>query len=65
MREQITGAERTEHMYASMAEDKLHFQQFLSANCFGDYITRAGIDVPMRELLTFAMLAALGGCAPR
>jgi 4-carboxymuconolactone decarboxylase len=31
-------------------------------NCFGDYLTRTGIDVPTRELLTFAMLATLGGC---
>jgi alkylhydroperoxidase/carboxymuconolactone decarboxylase family protein YurZ len=31
-------------------------------NCFGDYLTRTGIDVPTRELLTFAMLASLGGC---
>jgi 4-carboxymuconolactone decarboxylase len=65
MREQITGTDRTERMYASAAEDELHIQQFLSANCFGDYYTRTGIDVPTRELLTFAMLAALGGCDPQ
>jgi 4-carboxymuconolactone decarboxylase len=65
VREQITGADRTEAMYASAADDELHFQQFLSANCFGDYYTRGGIDVRTRELLTFAMLAALGGCDPQ
>ena len=27
-------------MYTSAAEDELHFQRFLSANCFGDYLTR-------------------------
>jgi 4-carboxymuconolactone decarboxylase len=48
-------------MYASAAEDERHFQQFLSANCFGDYLTRTGIGLPVRELLTFALLAALGG----
>jgi 4-carboxymuconolactone decarboxylase len=52
-------------MYASAAADELHFQRFLSANCFGDHITRTGIGVPMRELLTFAMLAVLGGCDPQ
>jgi 4-carboxymuconolactone decarboxylase len=52
-------------MYTSAAEDELHFQRFLCANCFGDYITRTGIDVPLRELLTFAVLAALGGCDPQ
>ena len=65
VREQITGADRTEAMYSSAADDELHFQQFLSANCFGDFYTRSGIDVPTRELLTFAMLAALGGCDPQ
>ncbi|MGO8951385.1 MAG: DUF2255 family protein [Ktedonobacterales bacterium] len=39
-----------------------HIQQYLSANCFGDYLTRSGIDVSTRELLTFSMLVALGGC---
>ena len=65
VQEQIVGADRVEQMYASAAGDERHFQQFLSANCFGDHITRTGIDVPTRELLTFAMLAALGGCDPQ
>ena len=62
IQEQIVGADRVKRMYAAAAGDELHFQQFLSANCFGDHLTRAGIGVPVRELLTFAMLAALGGC---
>lgn len=65
IQEQIVGADRVERMYASASGDELHVQQFLSANCFGDYYTRTGIDVPNRELLTFAMLAALGGCDPQ
>jgi len=65
IQEQIVGADRVEGMYASAAEDELHVQRFLSANCFGDYYTRTGIDVPTRELLTFAMLVALGGCDPQ
>jgi 4-carboxymuconolactone decarboxylase len=40
----------------------MHIQHYLSANCFGDNYTRTGIDVPTRELLTFSMLVALGGC---
>jgi len=40
-------------------------QRFLSANCFGDHYTRTGIDLKSRELLTFAMLAAQGGCDPQ
>jgi 4-carboxymuconolactone decarboxylase len=65
VQEQIAGAERVANMYAAATADELHFQRFLSANCFGDHLTRSGIDVPVRELLTFAMLAALGGCDPQ
>ena len=65
VREQITGTDRTEATYASAADDELHFQQFLSANCFGDYYTRGGIDLRTRQLLTFAMLASVGGCDPQ
>lgn len=35
---------------------------YLSAFCFGDIYTRAGLDLKMRELLTFCMISALGGC---
>jgi len=62
---QIVGSNVVEKLYASSPEDQLHIQRFLSANCFGDYYTRTGIDVPTRELLTFSMLVALGGCEPQ
>ena len=52
-------------MYAGAPADQEHNQRFLSANCFGDHYTRTGIDVPTRELLTFAMLVSLGGCEPQ
>jgi 4-carboxymuconolactone decarboxylase len=59
---QIVGGERVDAMYDAAPEDEQHLQHYLSANCFGDYLTRGGIGVQTRELLTFAMLAALGGC---
>lgn len=58
-------AERVEALYASAPQDEQHVQRYLSANCFGDHLTRTGIDVPTRELLTFAVLVALGGCEPQ
>jgi 4-carboxymuconolactone decarboxylase len=61
----IVGADRVDALYAKAPADEQHIQRFLSANCFGDHLTRTGIDVPVRELLTFAMLAALGGCEPQ
>jgi 4-carboxymuconolactone decarboxylase len=57
--------DRIDAMYAGSPPDQLHIQRFLSANCFGDYYTRTGLDIPTRELLTFAMLAAMGGCEPQ
>src|SRR6476620_7657379 len=62
VQKQIVGSERVEQLYASAPTDEQHIQRYLSANCFGDYLTRSGIDVPTRELLTFSMLVALGGC---
>jgi 4-carboxymuconolactone decarboxylase len=62
---QIIGADRVEQLYASAPADEQHIQRFLSANCFGDHLTRTGIDVATRELLTFAMLVSLGGCEPQ
>ena len=62
---QIIGDEVVDKLYTSSPADQLHIQRFLSANCFGDHLARSGIDVPTRELLTFSMLVALGGCEPQ
>ncbi len=42
-----------------------HIRRFLSANCFGDYYTRKGLDLAFRELLTFVILISLGGAEPQ
>jgi 4-carboxymuconolactone decarboxylase len=65
VQKQIVGDETVEKLYASAPPDEQHIQRFLSANCFGDYLTRSGIDIPTRELLTLSMLIALGGCDPQ
>jgi 4-carboxymuconolactone decarboxylase len=51
-----------DHMRADATKDQLHIQDFLAANCFGDFYTRTGLDLKTRELLTFAMLMTLVGC---
>jgi alkylhydroperoxidase/carboxymuconolactone decarboxylase family protein YurZ len=33
--------------------------------CRNIALTRSGIDLPTRDLLTFGMLGALGGCDPQ
>jgi 4-carboxymuconolactone decarboxylase len=65
VQKQIVGGGTVEKLYASAPADEQHIQRLLSANCFGDHLTRAGIDIPTRELLTFSMLVSLGGCDPQ
>jgi len=65
VQKQIIGCEAVEKLYASAPADQQNIQRLLSANCFGDHLTRNGVDVPTRELLTFSMLLALGGCDPQ
>lgn len=62
---EIFGSENIEAMRNNAPEDQKHIQDFLSANCFGDYYTRDYLDLKTRELLTFAMLISLGGCKPQ
>lgn len=54
--------ERIDAMRAAAPENQKHMQDYLSANCFGDYVSRGGLDAKVRELLTFLMLLTLGGC---
>jgi len=65
VQKQIVGGEVVDKLDASAPADEQHMQRLLSANCFGDWVARGGIDIPTRELLTFSMLAALGGCDPQ
>lgn len=65
VQKQTVGGETVEKLYDSAPADQQHIQRLLSANCFGDHLTRAGIDITTRELLTFSMLVSLGGCDPQ
>ena len=62
---QIIGEDTVAQLYATAPDDEQHIQRFLTANCFGDHLTRTGLDLRTRELLTFAMLVSLGGCEPQ
>jgi 4-carboxymuconolactone decarboxylase len=65
VQERVAGEEAVAAMYANAPADEQHVQRILSANCFGDHVARAGLDLATRELLTFSMLTALGGCEPQ
>ena len=53
--------EMIDQMYEQSPQDQLHIQRFLSANCFGDYYTRNGVNISIREMITLSILIALGG----
>ena len=58
----IVGEDRLRQMHATATADTAHIQRWLTENCFGDTYTRGGIDLVTRELLTFVLLVAHGGC---
>ncbi len=57
--------EMIEKGYQDSPPNQIHIQILLSANCFGDYLTRNGLDIKTRELLTLSMLLSMGGCEPQ
>lgn len=61
----IFGTEHIRAMRESAPAELKHIQDYLSANCFGDYYTRNGLDIKARELLTFAVLVSMGGAEPQ
>lgn len=46
-------------------EESRHINRWLAGNCFGDYYTRKGLDNRQREMITFCLIAAQGGCEPQ
>lgn len=65
LQKSIFGADHIDRMYETAPAGQRHIQEYLSANCFGDYQTSPVLDVRTRELLTFAILVSLGGCEPQ
>lgn len=57
----IFGKTNIAKMIESTPKDKAFINDFLSANCFGDYYTRKGLDLKTRELLTLVYLISHGG----
>ncbi len=62
VQKEIFGADNIDAMRVKVSDDEKQIQDYLSANCFGDYYTRKYLDLKTREVLTFAMLISLGGC---
>lgn len=58
----IFGEDNIEAMRANAPDNLKHIQDYLSGYCFGDTYTRNGLDLKTRELITFSIIATLGGC---
>lgn len=61
----IFGKETIDRNRQTAPPELRHIQEYLSGYCFGDFYTRTGIDLKTRELLTFCILCAMGGCEPQ
>lgn len=59
---EIFGTDQVDNMYRNTLPTQRHIQDYLVGNCFGDHVSRSGLDLKTRELLTFSMLISLGGC---
>lgn len=58
----VFGREHIQAGHDQAPAELKHIQNHLSAHCFGDFYTRNGLDMKQRELLTFCVIASLGGC---
>jgi len=54
--------DRLAQMHESATPDTKFIQNWLTANCFGDHYTRTGLEFATRELLTWVIIVAQGGC---
>lgn len=59
---EIMGKKPIDSMRENAVKGQEHIIDFLQGYCFGDYYTRGGLSLKDRELVTFAIIASLGGC---
>lgn len=45
--------------------ERAHISRWLAGHCFGDWYTRTGLSDRDREMVTFCLIAAQGGCEPQ
>ncbi|MDU1403727.1 MULTISPECIES: carboxymuconolactone decarboxylase family protein [Clostridium] len=58
----IFGSKNIDNLRANAPDNLKHIQDYLSGYCFGDICGRNGLDIKIRELITFIIIATLGGC---
>ncbi|EMU55194.1 MULTISPECIES: carboxymuconolactone decarboxylase family protein [Clostridium] len=58
----IFGSKNIDNLRANAPDNLKDIQDYLSGYCFGDICGRNGLDIKIRELITFSIIATLGGC---
>ena len=53
----IFGSENIDNLRANAPDNLKHIQDYLSGYCFGDICGRNGLDIKIRELITFSIIA--------
>ena len=61
----LWGEGNAENMLETSPKGQEHIVRYMQDYCFGKFYTRNGIDLQHRELITFCMIAGLGGCDDR
>lgn len=56
------GEGTVDNMLATSPKGQEHIIEFLISYCYGQFYSRNGIDMQHRELITFCILASMGGC---
>ncbi len=59
------GEGAVDNMIATSPAGQEHIVNFMAEYCFGYFYSRNGIDPQHRELITFCLIAAMGGCDDR
>ena len=60
IRKAVLGAEHVARAEASKTQFDTDFQQFITESVWGDVWSRPGLELRTRQMITMAMLAALG-----
>lgn len=60
--EEVFGKDHMDELINSCPQGQEHIIQYMEGYLFGDFYTRRGLTIQIRELMTFCFLASMGGC---
>ncbi len=60
--EETFGKEYVDNLISECPKGQEHIIEYMEGYMFGDFYTRRGLTLQLRELMTFCFLASMGGC---